>query len=170
MNKVLGQGKYLQLNDENGWEWVTRNNCTGVVVLLPLTDQQELVLVEQYRLPVRKRLIEFPAGLVGDEVDFAEESMLEAARRELEEETGYYAADLEHVCNGPVSAGLTDETLDFYKAKNLTKRSAGGGVDGEDITVHLVPLAEINSWLKMKEQEGAMIDVKVYTGLYLLQN
>lgn len=165
--KILGEGHFLRLYDEGGWEWVQRNNCSGVAVIVPLTDDSKLIFVEQYRLPVRSQLIEFPAGLVGD-VD-AGEAMLTAATRELEEETGYVSDDMRHVCRGPVTAGLTDELLDFYLAKGLRKVSEGGGDESEDILVHEVDLASVDSWLKEQQELGKMIDLKVYTGLYLLK-
>ena len=78
------EGKYLAFYNDNGWEWVERNNCRTVVVIIPILDGNKTVFVEQYRKPVKKNLIEFPAGLVGDGDDF-NENIAEAAGRELEE-------------------------------------------------------------------------------------
>lgn len=165
--KVLGEGRFLKLYDEDGWEWVQRHNCTGVAVVLPVNDEGKVIFVEQYRKPVRSQLIEFPAGLVGD-ID-ASEAMITAAQRELEEETGYWADEMEHVARGPVTAGLTDELMDFFVAKKLRKVSEGGGDETEEIIVHEVELENVALWLKEQEELGKMIDVKVYTGLYFLK-
>ena len=80
-------GRYLSLLERDGWEFASRSNASGVVVLVPVTGQGEIVLVEQFRKPVGKNVVELPAGLVGDHED-PDESVLSAARRELEEETG----------------------------------------------------------------------------------
>ena len=73
-------GRYLSLLERDGWEFASRNNASGVVVLVPVTDHGEIVLVEQFRKPIGKNVIELPAGLVGDHED-PHESILEAARR-----------------------------------------------------------------------------------------
>ena len=75
-------GRYLSLLERDGWEFASRSNASGVVVLVPVTDQEEIVLVEQFRKPIGKNVIELPAGLVGDHED-PDESILKAARREL---------------------------------------------------------------------------------------
>lgn len=166
---VLHQGKFLNLIDDNGWEFVVRNNCRTVVVIVPLLDNDKTIFVEQYRKPVQSSMIEFPAGLVGDGDDFDEDIKL-AAARELEEETGYLPAELYKVAEGPASAGLSDESLEVYVARNLTKTGEGGGVEGENITVHVVKLSEVKNWLAAQEEAGKVVDLKVWGGLYFLQD
>ena len=90
--RVLAEGKYLRLVAESGWEWVERLNASGAAVIAALTDDRRLVLVEQYRIPLHARVLDLPAGLVGDEPGAAGEAMIDAARRELFEETGYEGA------------------------------------------------------------------------------
>ena len=97
------------------------------------------------------------------------EMLTETVRRELLEETGYTAADMQFLFTGPSSPGLTSETLHFFLARGLQKRTAGGGVDGENITVYEVPLADIDSWLQSRMAAGIAVDPRVYTGLYFLQ-
>ena len=84
------EGRYLSLRERDGWEFASRSNASSVVVLVAVTPAEEIVLVEQYRKPVEARVIELPAGLVGDLGD-PDEPILDAAARELEEETGYAA-------------------------------------------------------------------------------
>ena len=107
-----------------GWEWVERVNATGAAVIAAVTDDRRLVLVEQYRVPMGQRVIDLPAGLVGDEPGGAHEPMIEAARRELLEETGYEADRLDCVVSGPASPGLTTEvyTLSRGEVKKLESK------------------------------------------------
>lgn len=158
------QGKYITLVEENGWEYVKRT-AEGVIVVVAVTPDDELLFVEQYRRPLHSNVIELPAGLVGDET--SGEGSLVAAKRELEEETGYTAMDWELLTSGPVSPGLSGENIDLYHASNLTKISEGGGVEGEGITVHRVPLGQVPAWLKAQaERMDCLVDPKVYIGVY----
>lgn len=165
---TLGAGRFLQLYKRNGWEFVERVAVTDVAVLIAVTKTNELVLVEQYREPVRAKMIELPAGLVGDEKEFSGESLLDAANRELEEETGFRSKRLSVVAKMPSSGGLTSEIVTFVHAAELTKVGPGGGVEGEDIKVHVVPLADVDRRLAACSAEGCLIDPKIYAGLRLL--
>ena len=165
---VLGAGRYLQLRRRQNWEFVERKGVTDVVVLVAVTAEHQAVLVEQYREPVQAKMIEWPAGLVGDEEASDEETMLEAAARELEEEAGFRARRFDILATGPSSGGLTSEIVTFLRASGLERVAPGGGVGGEDIRVHLVPLSQIDSWLSQRAGEGFLIDPKVYAGLYFL--
>jgi ADP-ribose diphosphatase len=164
--EILWAGKYIRVVRRGTWEYVERTNVTGIVGMAPVTDDGKLVLVEQYRTPVGDRVIELPAGLVGDVPGEEHEALETAARRELEEETGYRAARLHELFTGTVSAGLSDEQMTYYLATGLEKVGPGGGDDSEDITVHEVPLGEVVDWLEARRRLGAIIDVKVYAVLY----
>ncbi len=165
MAETLYAGKFLNLVREGRWEYCARVNDTRAVMVFALTEGREVLLVEEFRPPIGRRCICFPAGLSGDEQP---ESTHTAAQRELAEEAGYEAAQLRHLFDGPSSPGLTSETLSFYLATGLRRVGQGGGVAGEDITVHAVPLEGIDSWLAAREAEGIAIDPRVYTGLYFL--
>ena len=167
--EVIAEGKFLRFVRRERWEYVTRKGASGVVVVAAATDEGRVLLVEQFRPPLGRRVIELPAGLAGDVAGAADEPLAAAAQRELVEETGYRAARLKHVFTGPSSAGLTDEVLAIFVAAGLRRESAGGGVGGENITVHEVPLAEIDRWLEDRARGGTLIDVRVYTGLYFLK-
>jgi len=165
----LYRGSYLSLLKIGRWEFVSRSNASGVVALIAVTDQRELVLVEQFRIPINSTVIELPAGLVGDLTD-RDESVLIAAQRELLEETGFEAAHLEVLMNCPSSAGMSDEVITFVLARGLKKVAAGGGDSSEDITVHVVPLAEVDRWLEDRRTSGTPQDPKIFTALYWLGN
>ena len=164
--EVLATGKYLSLVCIDGYEMVERVNCTGVVVILPITEDGKIIFVEQFRPPIQKKTIELPAGLVSDLESAQGESMVDAARRELEEETGYRAATFEQIGVWPTTSGMSSETVTVFRARGLTRVGDGGGDEQEDITVHTVPLADVKPWLEKMSRAGFMIDPKIYAGLY----
>jgi ADP-ribose pyrophosphatase len=164
---TLYTGRYLSLIERDRWEFVTRSNARCVVALVAVTPAQEIVLVEQYRKPVDAHVIEIPAGLVGD-LDDPEESILVAAARELEEETGFVAAKMEFLMDCPSSAGMSDEVISFVRASGLSRMGPGGGDASENIVVHVVSLSGIDDWLSGQQAAGKTLDPKVYTALYWL--
>jgi len=163
----LYRGSYLSLLKIGRWEFVSRSNASGVVALIAVTDQRELVLVEQFRIPINSTVIELPAGLVGDLTE-RDEPVLLAAQRELLEETGFEAAHLEVLMTCPSSAGMSDEVITFVLARGLKRVSAGGGDSSEDITVHVVPLVEVDRWLEDRRRGDTPQDPKIFTALYWL--
>lgn len=166
--KTLYRGRYLSLLEIEGWEFTSRSNASGVVVLFAVTGKNELVLVEQFRIPVNSRVIELPAGLVGDLAD-PDESVLLAAQRELLEETGFEAERLEVIMSCPSSAGMSSEIITFVQATGLSKVAEGGGDSSEDIKVHVIPLAEVDHWLNSQQAGGIPLDPKIFSALYWLQ-
>jgi len=166
--KTLARGRYLELVDETGWEYVQRHGSSGVVVIVATTDDGGLVLVEQPRVPIHKSAIELPAGLVGDHAAVAGEALERAAERELEEETGFRATRWRRLVEGPVSVGLTPEVVTFFRAAGLSRVGPGGGDNTEDITVHVVPVGEVPAFLAAKAAAGLAIDPKVFAGLYFI--
>jgi ADP-ribose pyrophosphatase len=168
MKTSLYTGRFLALVKEGRWEYVERVNATGAAIIVAVTPEQKLLLVEQYRIPVHRRTIELPAGIVGDEPGGANEGLADAAKRELLEETGYAAQHIEVLTTGPASSGLTSEVVTLALATGLTRVNAGGGVAHEEITVHEIPLSEVDDWLAAKASAGLLIEPKVYAGLYFL--
>jgi len=158
-------GRFLGLKEHDRWEYAFRTNASGVVVMVPLTDAGELVLVEQFRVPVQSRVMELPAGLVGDNGNVAEDFRT-AARRELIEETGYRADSLEELLTSPSTPGMANEMITIFLASGLERIGSGGGDSNEDITVHVVPLESAVEWLEARKAEGIMIDHKIYAGLF----
>lgn len=167
--RVLGEGRFARLVAQHGWEWIERVGSRGAVVIMPLTDDGQIVLVEQYRIPLARRVIELPAGLVGDLPELLNEDLLDAARRELVEETGFEAATFAYLTEGASSAGLAAETYALLLATDLRRVGPGGGDHSEDIQVHVVPMADVHHWLETRRHEGTMIDPKIYAGLYFAQ-
>ena len=164
---TLHAGRYLHLAERNGWEYATRPNATGVVAIVAVTDGGELVLVRQHRPVVGRDVLELPAGLVGDDGD-SEESRLTAAKRELEEETGFAASTWRRMLTAYPSAGLTDEAVTFFHATGLTRSGAGGGVENEDIAVELVPLGGLTARLAEAAEAGVGVDLKIPAGVGML--
>ena len=164
--KSLGTGKWLRLVKDGTWEYVERRKSTAVAVIVAVTEEREMVFVEQYRKPVDAVCIELPAGLAGDIAGEENESLLTAAERELFEETGYHAKSMEILSAGPPSAGLSSEIITFVRAEGLKRKGTGGGDDSEEIQVHVIPLRRVRRWLRSKADEGAMIDPKVWAGLF----
>jgi ADP-ribose pyrophosphatase len=86
VEEIVWQGKFVTAKRKGKWEYVSRSRGIKAAVILAVEDGHVL-LVEQYRVPLGRNCIELPAGLIGDETEG--EDPLEAAGRELEEETGY---------------------------------------------------------------------------------
>jgi len=168
--ETLALGRFLELRRDGRWEFVRRVRSTGAVFVVALTPQAEIVLVEQYRVPLRARCIELPAGIVGDEPQHADESSAASALRELEEETGYSGPLAEPLLRGPTASGMSSELIDFYLVRDVLRTGPGGGVPGEeDITVHVVPLPEAADWLDERQRGGCMVEPRVYAGLWFAE-
>jgi ADP-ribose pyrophosphatase len=166
LDTILAEGRFLRLVRRGRWEFAERNNATAAVVIVAVTDDARIILVEQERAPLGRRVIELPAGLVGDEPGGTHESVLSAARRELLEEAGYEASELWEIMSGPTSAGLSTEVVTLVAARGLRKVGAGGGTEHEVVEVHAVALHEAPQWLEARMRAGVMVDPKVYAGLY----
>jgi ADP-ribose pyrophosphatase len=164
--EVIADGKHIALVRRGGWEFARRKGVSGIVGIVAVTDDGKLVLVEQQRPPVAARVVELPAGLAGDAEGYEGEDLEAAARRELLEETGYSARQMRRVAAGAASAGMTDEVITLFVATGLEKAGPGGGDGAEQITVHEISLARVEAWLKERERDGLLIDLKVYAGLY----
>jgi ADP-ribose pyrophosphatase len=164
--EVVCDGKHIQLVRQGVWEFARRKGISGIVGIVAVTDDGKLVLVQQYRAPVGANVIELPAGLAGDAKGHEREPLVDAARRELREETGYEARRMDRVAAGAASAGMTDEVMTLFRATGLKKTGQGTGDETEDITVHEVRLDEVIDWLAAREREGKLVDLKVYCGLY----
>lgn len=167
---TLHSSKFLNLIKEGHWEYVDRVNATGAALIVAVLPGEKILLVEQYRIPVHTRTIELPAGIIGDDPGKSHESHVEAARRELLEETGYAAGNIEAITTGAACSGITSERVTLFRATDLSRAGQGGGVGNEAITVHEVPLQNVVPWLEARAKAGILIDPKVYAGLFFVMN
>lgn len=156
--EIVWTGRYIVAKRRGPWEYVGRARNIGAAIILAI-EEGHVLLVEQWRVPLQRRCLELPAGLVGDET--AHEDVLVSAARELEEETGWRPGRVEIVGDFASSPGMVSETFTLVRATGLTKVGLGGGVAGEDITVHRVALGDIPAFVAAKRTEGIVIDVKL---------
>jgi ADP-ribose pyrophosphatase len=167
---TLCNGTWLRLKKRGRWEYAERTNPGGGVMIIAVTADDNVLFVEQFRPALECMTIEMPAGLVGDQPGSTGENAVEAAHRELIEETGYAAARIEFIMAGPTSAGMSNEILAFVRAYDLTRVHQGGGDETEDILVHEVPRRDAARWLVRKMADGYSVDPKMFAGMYFLDN
>lgn len=163
----LHRGKHLQLIAHGHWEYAARTIASGAVGIVAVTPDRRMLFVEQFRIPVGRRVIEIPAGLVGDSPEVAGEPLLAAAQRELLEETGYESDTWSLLIEGYSSPGLTDEAVTLFLAADARQTGSGGGDESESIVVHEVPLADADDWLAERMAAGDGADLKLLAALYL---
>ena len=168
LKQTLYEGDWLRLVRIDHWESCERTHGQGMaVIVIAVTPNDEVLFVEQFRVPLGSRTIEMPAGLVGD--DHAQDTLADAARRELIEETGWSPGRVDVLLVGPTSSGMSNERIAFVRARDLTKVGEGGGVDNENITVHTVPRSDAPRWLMQKHAEGFELDLKLWAGLWMIE-
>jgi len=134
----------------------------GGAVVVPLFDDGSLLLVHQFRYPMKKHLFELPAG----KLDAGEDPAV-CATRELEEETGYIAGTLEKLTAIYTTPGFCDEQLHIYLATDLRTSSRGQRLEeGEmDLTVRRLPLEEVIAMI----ERGDIVDGKTICGVLLTE-
>ncbi|WP_311269024.1 NUDIX hydrolase [Sphingobium sp. WCS2017Hpa-17] len=160
--EVMWTGRFITAKKRGKWEYVGRARGIHAAVILAIDEAEDgrhVLLVDQYRVPLGRRCIELPAGLVGDH-DQGEDSSF-AAARELEEETGFLPGRLESLGEYYSSPGMVSESFTLFRAHDLVKTGEGGGVEGEDIVVHRVPLATLDDHIADWRAQGYAMDVKL---------
>ena len=145
-----------------GWEAVERVNCNGIVVIIPVTVEGDLLLIRQFRPVLDSYVIEFPAGL-----NDKGETLVEAARRELIEETGYTSEAFELIAEGPVSSGLSTEVLTVFLARDAVPappslRERFPIEETEAIEVIWTPLTSAYETIAEYRGKGDAVDLKIY--------
>ena len=130
----------------------------GAVMMLPLLDERTVLLVHQFRYPLRRHFIELPAGKLE-----AGEKPLATAKRELVEECGYEARRWRHLATLHPCIGYSDERIELYLARDL-RHVGAGPEDGEFVEVVPTPLTRALEWVK----EGRITEVKAMIGLLWL--
>lgn len=162
--QTVWQGRFISTRRRGRWEYVARARGIRAAVILAIdsgAQGDEVILVEQYRVPLGRVCIELPAGLIGDSADCEGENARAAAARELAEETGYHAAHMEVLGEFWSSPGMVSESFTLLAAHGLTQIGPGGGTEGENITVHRVALAQLPDFIAACRARGQAIDVKL---------
>lgn len=159
--EITWQGRFITARKRGKWEYVSRARGIRAAVILAIDEQDRVILVEQFRVPLGRACIELPAGLIGDDDGGEDEDATTAARRELEEETGYRAARMDVLGEFQSSPGMVTESFTLLRAHDLTQVGEGGGTESEDITVHRVPRAEIAEAIAGWRAQGLAIDVRL---------
>ncbi len=158
IEEIVWQGRFITAKTKGKWEYVSRARGIKAAVILAV-DDDHVLLVEQFRVPLGANCLELPAGLIGDDTEG--EAVELAAARELEEECGYSAKLIEVVGEFFSSPGMVSESFFFVRAHGLTKVSEGGGVEGENITVHRVPLDRVEDFIAERRAAGTVVDAKL---------
>ena len=163
--EVRWEGRFITAKTRGRWEYVGRSRGIRAAAILTIDEDADgtrhVILVSQYRVPLGRFCLEIPAGLVGDEDSSKDELAIDAAARELEEETGYRAANLEVLGEFYSSPGMVSEMFTLIKATGLTKVSEGGGLPEENITVHRVPLDGLSDFVAEWREAGHGVDVRI---------
>jgi len=128
----------------------TKYHASDVVIIVPLLDRQRLLMIKQYRYPIGKALLEFPAGHVD-----SGENPKKAAARELEEETGYVAEKFEYVYGYHPAVSRTKQLVHVFRATGLTKTSTTKHDSGEQIKMKKVAVKELRHLIAKRKVENA---------------
>lgn len=156
--EVMWEGKFVRVLRRGKWEYASRARNIGAVVILT-EFEGKIILVDQPRIAPGCRCIELPAGLVGD--DDPDATVEGTAIKELLEETGFAASRVERLGEFFSSPGMLSEGFTLVRAHGVSQVGPGGGDESEDIKVHLVPRADIASFLEQKRAEGFGVDAKL---------
>lgn len=161
--EIMWEGRFITAKRRGRWEYVGRARGIHAAVILAIDPEDHVILVDQFRVPLGRRCIELPAGLVGDHDHNLGEDPSLAAARELEEETGYRSGRMERIGEFQSSPGMVSESFTLFRAHDLEKVGDGGGVDHEDIVVHRVPMSGIEQAVADWRAQGYAMDVKLLT-------
>lgn len=158
--RIMWQGDFITAKRRGRWEYVGRARGIRAAAIIAI-DEDHVILVEQYRVPLGRVCLEIPAGLIGDDDGAENESAEAAAIRELEEETGYRADRMESLGEFYSSPGMVSESFTLLRARELERVGEGGGTDSEDITVHRVKLENLPQFVADRRAKGHGVDVRI---------
>jgi ADP-ribose pyrophosphatase len=131
----------------------------GAVVILPLFDDGSILVERQFRYPLHRVFIEFPAGKIDPHED-----PLDCAKRELQEETGYTATDWKFVATIHNAIAYSNEHLDIFLARGLAVGESKLD-DGEFLETFKASIPDMLAWVR----EGKITDVKTVIGTFWLE-
>ena len=137
------------------------------VIIIAVTPDDDVLFVEQYRVPLGARTIEMPAGLVGDDHAARHAGRRRAPRTDRGNRLA--AGARRSAAGRPDLRRHEQRTHRLRPRDGLIRVGDGGGVDGEDITVHAVPRSEAPAWLMQKSREGFELDLKLWAGLWMIE-
>ena len=163
--EVMWQGRFITAKRRGRWEYASRARGIRAAAIIAIDEDADgtrhVILVSQYRVPLGQFCLEIPAGLIGDDEGNEEEEAISAAARELEEETGYHAGQLDVLGEFFSSPGMVSENFTLMLARNLAKVSDGGGIDGENIVTHRVALNKLSAFVAEWREAGHGVDVRI---------
>lgn len=169
--KTLWEGRFIRTEliyyrDRKGsvreWEAVRRVNCEGIVIVVPLTVNEEILLIRQFRPALNSYVIEFPAGLI----DRGEDA-LAAGKRELIEETGHSSDNFALLTAGVMSTGIDTDTWRIVLARDVKEAHeddcrAYPPDESEDIETIRVPLEKVYETMDAYSNNGDEIDLRIF--------
>lgn len=161
---IIFEGTIFDVIVKKGRTFTKRKACTGIVKVVPYKDGK-IILIGQSRIPVGGKTIEFPAGMAGDNSSNRDETLMEAAKRELLEEAGYVSEDVVKLHQGPISAETSADIITTFAAFNIEKKQEGQ----DNIEVFEVELEKAHEFLYDMGLKGYLVDDKVYSAIYLLE-
>lgn len=182
MLQPVYRGKHLNYyRAPDGWEYVERAKAAAGIAIVAITREHRLLVVEQYRTPLKRAVIELPGGVIdpGETPD-------DTVRKELLQETGYTCASVTQLAEVVLSPGLVNEINIICRAGGLTRQEtsnkdtidgrvvAHGHIHGlthehERIRTWEVPLEDVPAWLEQRRRDGVAIDLRIYAGLHFAQ-
>ena len=131
----------------------------GAVMMIPLLENGQVVLERQFRYPLARSFVEFPAGKIEPG-----EELITCAQRELLEETGYAAREWIYLGGFHNAIAYSDEKIEVYLAQGLTYKGADTDA-GEVLEVFSAPWQNLHNWIA----DGSITDVKTIVGVYWLE-
>jgi ADP-ribose pyrophosphatase len=135
----------------------------GGSVIVPVMDDGRIIFIKQFRYPIQKEIFELPAGKL-----FKDEEPLDCAKRELEEETGYFASEWKHLISMYTSPGFCSELLHIYFATQLVPATDGRKLEEGEFGMELYFLSLKDAIQKIMEQE--IVDGKTIAGIMIAKN
>ena len=169
--RTLWEGKYIRTSmilykDRSGtareWEAVSRLNCRGIVIVVPITKNNEIILIRQFRPVLNSYAIELPAGLIDEGED-----AISAGKRELIEETSYCSDNFKMLTVGVMSTGVERDKWNIVVAQDAEEASedlqrAHQADENEDIETIVVPVDNVYETLDSYAGKGDEIDLRIY--------